>query len=128
MQSAISELPGTDDDKLALIRRLKPLYQDCTESNLCGLCGAEGDRGRVNLGSVHRRLSVTAEGIDNDPGFEEWSLSRLRDRVELICDFDRTCDQIRDQFIDMCDSCSVVEEEILVPKTVRRIVCAEHAG
>jgi hypothetical protein len=65
--------------------------------------------------------------MDEDRDFSEWSMSRLRERVDLIVDFDRTCDLMRFEFIEMCLSCKVVEETIMVPKTVRRVVCA-HAS
>jgi len=51
------------------------------------------------------------------------STSDLRERVELVCRFDRACDEIRDAFIRLLDNCKVVEETVMVPKTVRRLAC-----
>lgn len=126
-QLAIQELPGTAEEKLAIIRRLIPRLKDSTEGNRCGVCRAEGERGRVNLMNPHRRLSVSISSIDAERDYEDWTMGQLRNRVELVRDFDRTCDAIRKDFIDMCSSCEVVEETIMVPKTVKRITCAKHA-
>jgi len=124
-QSAISDLPGTDEDKLAVIRRLKTSLENCTASNKCGRCRAEGEKGRKNLTSPITRLVVLPSNYDEDPEFSEWSLSRLREQVNLVCDFDRTCDEIRSDFIEMCKHCKVEKETIMVPKTVRRLTCGQ---
>lgn len=126
-QSSIAALAIPDDRKLALIRRFRAVLKDCTSDNACGCCHATGDRGRENLFKPLTRLSVSGRGMDEDRDFSEWSMSRLRERVDLIVDFDRTCDLMRFEFIEMCLSCKVVEETIMVPKTVRRVVCA-HAS
>lgn len=73
------------------------------------------------MASHHRR------GIDDDLDADDlmdFSVSALRDKVELVCRFDRACDEIRSAFIDLIDNCKVVEETVMVPKTVRRIACA----
>lgn len=99
-------------------------YQVATPgNNRCGVCGGE----RVNYEKPPRRLAVSMKSIDDDMSREdimEWSMSDLRDRVELVCRFDRACDEIRSAFIDLIDNCKVVEETVMVPKTVRRIACA----
>lgn len=92
-----------------------------------GQCGRCGKMERVNLARPLRWHRTTGRGIDDDMGredFMEWSMSDLRDRVELVCRFDRACDEIRSAFIYLIDNCKVVEERVMVPKTVRRIVCA----
>ncbi len=126
-QSSIAALAIPEDRKLALVRRFKVALKDCTPGNACGRCNATGDGGRENLFRPLTTLSVSSQGIDADRDFSDWSMSRLRDRVDLIVDFDRTCDLMRSEFVEMCLSCKVVEEIIMVPKTVRRVVCA-HAN
>jgi len=126
-QGAIAALPMAEDHKLALIRRFKVELKDSTLGNRCGACGKDGETGRVNLAKPLTRLQVESRGIDQDRDFADWSMGDLRARVDLVADFDRACDEIRESFIDMATSCRVVEETIMVPKTIRRIVCA-HAG
>jgi hypothetical protein len=51
--------------------------------------------------------------------FEGWTLSEIRERVELVQDFDKLCDEIVKTFIDTCRNYRIVKEEILVPKTIK---------
>ena len=125
-QFAIRDLPGTDESKLGIIRRFKQILQDCTAHNRCGRCGAEGESGRINIDHPHRTLQTSISSLDAEHDFQDWSLSDLRARVDLVRDFDGTCDRIRQDFIGMAASCRVVEQTIMVPKTVRRTVCAQH--
>ncbi|MFK3818774.1 hypothetical protein ACI2KG_19565, partial [Pseudomonas sp. NPDC089407] len=50
-----------------------------------------------------------------DEDFNEWSLDRLANRVEVVEAFDNACDNIRSTFIDML-SLNVVEETVLIPQ------------
>ena len=123
-QSAIAALPLTDEEKLAIIKRLKPVLKDCTLDNKCGKCGAEGERGRANLPRGIRRLNVSSRGVDDDTDFEDWSMSQLRERVKLVRRFDEVCDEMRSAFIDLLESSEVVEEVVMTPTTVRRLAHA----
>ncbi|PZP55883.1 MAG: hypothetical protein DI596_10970 [Azospira oryzae] len=90
-----------------------------------GQCGRCGKMERVNFSKPLRWHRVLpGQGIDQGESFEDWSMQQLRERVELVCRFDRACDEIRNAFIDLLDNCCVIEETVMVPKTVRRIVCA----
>lgn len=120
----LANAPGSWEEKMRLVRRLKEQMHNCTLDNRCGHCQAEGEKGRVNLKHPVRQLVVMTAKIDSGLEWEDWEMSDLREQVKLVQDFDRTCDQIRDEFILMCASCKIVEETILVPKTVKRIVCA----
>jgi hypothetical protein len=51
--------------------------------------------------------------------FKGWTLSQLRERVELVQDFDKLCDDIVSAYIDICRNYRITEEEILVPKTIK---------
>jgi hypothetical protein len=96
-------------------------------SGEAGGCGACGRDERVNLSRPLRWHRITGRGIDDDLDADDLmdlSVSALRDKVELVCRFDRACDEIRSAFIDLIDNCKVVEETVMVPKTVRRISCA----
>jgi hypothetical protein len=90
-------------------------------------CGKCGELTRVNLSQPLRWHRVKGGGIDDDMSreeFMEWSMADLRDRVELVSRFDRACDEVREAFINLLDHCKVIEETVMVPKTIRRIVCA----
>jgi hypothetical protein len=92
-----------------------------------GQCGSCCRLARVNLSHPVRRHRALGLAIDQDLNFEDLSMSELRERVELVRSFDRACDNIRSAFIDLLDHCKVVEETVMVPKTVRRLVCAAAA-
>jgi hypothetical protein len=98
-------------------------YQPVSAGNdRCGCCGGE----RVNLTRPLRWHRVFGKGIDNDLSAEDMMdlpMSDIRGRVELVCRFDKACDDIRDAFIDLIDNCKVVDEVVMEPKTIRRIVC-----
>lgn len=129
-QPSIQDLKLHEDQKIALVRKyLAELKsQNYTLGNKCGKCGAYGDKGRVNYEHEPRIMRVMSGGMDEDKDYEEWSIGQLRDRVELVCRFDRACDAIRDNFIDLIDNCKVVEEVVMVPRNVRRLVCAVGAA
>lgn len=125
-QPAIAERPEGADLKLEWIRRLREELKDSTPGNRCGRCGAEGEKGRFNLSAPHYQLRVSQASIDAGADFtdrDEWSLESLRWRVDLICQFDKACDSIRDRLLDTIGSCQVVEKTIMVPKTVRVLEC-----
>lgn len=117
----------SDDEKLAAVARFKRQYHGATLDNRCGRCGAEGERGRRNFDTPPRHLQVLTKGLDDGGEIDTLSMDELRARVRLVQDFDRTCDAIRDNFIDLLSSCHVEEETILVPKTVKRIACGASA-
>src|SRR3972149_5565718 len=80
--------------------------------------------GCVNLAHPLRWHRITGRGIDMDAGdLMDMPVSGLRDKVELVCRFDRACDDIRSAFIEIIDNCKVVEEVVMIPRTVKRIEC-----
>jgi hypothetical protein len=98
-----------------------------TVSGEVGRCGACMRDERVNLSRPLRWHRISGRGHDDDISAEdmmELSMVELRNKVELVCRFDRACDNIRDAFIELLDNCKVVEETVFVPKTVLRIACA----
>ena len=62
------------------------------------------------------------KSVDRYEDFFEWSLVDLRDRVELVQDFDRLCDDILLTYIDYCKNYRIADQEILVPKTLQVLV------
>lgn len=86
---------------------------------MCGRCGRNT---RVNF-SVPRKQIYTelGKGLDMDNDFEDWTMEELRDRVKLIEEFDKLCDDIEEEAAWLADNTEVEEEEILIPKTVKKI-------
>ncbi|AQH05954.1 cysteine protease (plasmid) [Burkholderia sp. KK1] len=115
---AINAIDLPDADKLAMIAKLKPGLKDATIGNKCGRCGAEGERGRVNITPPRQLDTWPGRDIDQGEDFSEWSMEQLRSRVDLVCAFDRACDEIRDVFIGMLTEYEPVEKTVMVPKTV----------
>lgn len=122
-QTAIRELVHTDEEKLAVIRRLKPEWKQYSKDNRCGACGATGAEGRVNYQTSPMRLRVY-NGVSVDlHDVENYEIDQLRTLVDLVVAFDRACDQIRDQFIALLQRCEVKEEIVMVPTTVHTLHC-----
>jgi len=85
-----------------------------------GICGRCDAKARVNFKQTHMQV-FTWPGKDMDMGedFRGWSLFELQDRVALVQEFDRLCDNVTESYIDTCRDYRIVEEEILVPKTIK---------
>ena len=87
------------------------------QTGICGRCDAKT---RVNFGQTHMQVFTwPGKDVDMYEDFEGWTLSDLRERVELVQDFDRLCDDIATIYLNLCRNYRVTEEEILVPKTVK---------
>ena len=87
------------------------------EIGTCGRCDAKV---RVNFTKPHMQVFTwPGKDVDMHEDFEDWTLSTIRERVELVQDFDRLCDEIVSAFIDICRNYRITEEEILVPKTIK---------
>jgi len=119
-QPAIRDLSISDADKLKLIHVMKINLKDCSAGDACGVCG----KPRRNYDVPPSQLSVSSKGIDQHEEFcaEDWSMAKLRDRVDLVCGFDAICDDIRASFIDLLNDFDVVEETIQRPVKVKRLV------
>ena len=85
-----------------------------------GICGRCDAKERVNFEETHMQV-FTWPGKDLDMGedFHNWGLFELQERVTLVQEFDHLCDNIVETFVDICRNYRIVEEEILVPKTIK---------
>ena len=94
-------------------------YQKVSDEEI-GICGRCEAKARVNFKQTHMQV-FTWPGKDTDmyEDFENWSLSQLRERVELVQDFDKLCDEIAANYISVCRNYRITEEEILVPETIK---------
>ncbi len=86
------------------------------EIGICGRCDAKA---RVNFKQTHMQVFTWPGKSIDDEDFADWTMSEIRERVELVQDFDRLCETIVESYIGVCRNYRVVEEEILVPKTIK---------
>lgn len=93
---------------------------DVPYTNKCGRCGAEAEKGLHPY--TARELTVwSGRGLDQEVDWEdkdEWSMSALKRRVELIQDFDSTVQSMRDALIYTIENFEVADEVVMVPKKV----------
>lgn len=92
----------------------KPATED---DRKCGNCGRDD---RVDIPQPNwQHFAQPGMSLDMGEDFHDWSLDDLKDRLELVWDFDQTVEIVIAAFIDFCRHHQVVEEEILVKKTVQ---------
>ena len=94
-------------------------YQDVPKNEI-GICGRCDAKARVNFKQVHMQVFTwPGKDVDTQEDFCDWTLSEIRERVELVQDFDKLCDDIVETYIDLCKNYRITEEEVLVPKTIK---------
>ena len=94
-------------------------YQAVQEGEVgtCGKCDAQA---RVNFRQTHMQVFTwPGKEIDMCEDFEDWTLSELQQRVELVQSFDKLCDDIVGTYVDICRNHRIIEKEIFVPKTIK---------
>ena len=85
-----------------------------------GICGRCDAKARVNFKQTHMHIFTwPGKSIDEYQDFTDWTLSEIRQRVELVQDFDRLCDDIVSAYLETCRNYRIAEEEIIVPKTIK---------
>ena len=62
-------------------------------------------------------FSFPGRGIDMDEDFEDWSLYELRQRTELVQEFDRLADDIVAEALYIAQNHSVEERTVYMPTT-----------
>ena len=94
-------------------------YEAVPEDQI-GTCGRCDAKARVDFKQTHMQVFTwPGKNVDMYEDFEGWTLSELRERVELVQEFDRLCDDIVRTYIEICMNYRITEEEILVPKTIK---------
>ena len=94
-------------------------YQEVPEGQK-GICGRCEAKARVNCSQTHMQVFTwPGKAVDMYEDFQDWTLSQIRDRVELVQEFDQLCDAIPSAYIETCRNYRISEEEILVPKTIK---------
>jgi hypothetical protein len=64
-------------------------------------------------------VTYAGRGLDQSEDFTDWSMDRIRDRVKLVHDFDKLCDDCVATFVFHCDNYSIAEKHIMVPRTIK---------
>ena len=94
-------------------------YEAVPESQI-GICGRCDAKARVNFKQTHMQVFTwPGRSVDEYEDFADRTLSELRERVELVQDFDRLCDCLVAEYVETCRNYRIAEEEILVPKTIK---------
>lgn len=88
-----------------------------TGGNRCGRCGAEA---RVDYTVSPLQIGVyPGKSTDMDENFEEWDLHQLRQRVKLVQEFDKLCDDVLATVVDLLENYEVEETVVMKPHTVK---------
>lgn len=88
----------------------------------CGRCGEDTRVDYSNPLMQQRTYTGRYIGDEDFNDKEEWDMDSLREMVKLVQDFDTLCDDIVYECNYYAENHKVVEEEILVPKKVKRVV------
>ena len=90
------------------------------ETGTCGRCDAKA---RVNFKQTHMQVFTwPGKDVDMYEDFEDWTLNELRERTELVQEFDKLCETIVTEYHYICKNYRMTEKEILVPKTIKVLV------
>lgn len=89
-------------------------------------CTTQGCTGTLKVLEKARPQITTypGRGTDELEDFQEWSIDQLRDRVKLVQEFDKLCDAVVTEFLHFCEDFTIVEKDIMVPKTIKVLECA----
>ena len=94
-------------------------YQSVSESK-AGICGRCDTKARVNFKETHMQVFTwPGKDVDMCEDFDGWTLSEIRERVELVQEFDKLCEAIVTEYVSVCRNYRITEEEILIPKTIK---------
>jgi len=91
-------------------------FQLVTEGDdACGVCGEK----RTDYITPPMRVFSKGIGTDGNADFEEWDTDSLRSRVNLVWDFDKTCERACRAYVRYATNHKVEDETILVSKSIK---------
>lgn len=100
--------------------RCGQLNFESVPDNQRGVCGRCNETSRINFKKPHLQVFVwPGKSTDMGEDFRDWELFQIRDRVRLVQEFDRLCDNIIETYIDLARNFRIHEKRILVPKTIK---------
>jgi hypothetical protein len=124
LNRSISEA-SVGDSVMLMLSGKAPIYE---QDGLCTVfryytVSVRPKHGRVDYASPPFEISAyPGRGTDDCEDFEDWSMNELRDRVRLVQEFDRLADRMVSEALELARTCTVEEEESLVPKTRKVLV------
>lgn len=130
-QPEVARAGLTNDEVLKIIREVREEIRRTdagyTDDNKCGGCGRLA---RKNFDRPHMQTySQPGLGMDMDADFEDeednpdyW----IKQRYQLVKEFDQTVDDCIACFKSILDECNVVEKTVMVPKKVMVLECAHQ--
>jgi len=78
------------------------------------------------VGKDGRQFIMPGRSIDMHEDFSEWTNDALRNRAELVWDFDRTCQQAVTAFVEFARANEARDKKIMVPKRIKVAVPRKH--
>lgn len=88
------------------------------------VCGKCGQSARQDFTKPPMDIfTLPGQGTDDGEDFEDWDIDTLRERVRLVQEFDRLADDMVRRAVELAKSCTVVDEEYLVPQS-RKVMVA----
>jgi len=94
-----------------------------TEQN----CHVDGCNGMLRIikrpvYDVYTVYTCPGLGLDENEDFSAWDIEDLRDRVSLVQEFDKLCDDVVNLFISYCEDYNVEEKIVMVPRVKKVLV------
>lgn len=87
------------------------------------VCGRCGQAKRVDFEKPPLQIfSYPGKSVDQDAENEDWTIEELRERVKLITEFDRLCDDVVAEAVGMAENFDVGTEEVTRVEEVRVLV------
>ena len=118
-QSEIKALGLPDNVIMNMVREVQAdikSHGEFTGDNTCGYCHSKT---RVNLTSPHyQTFSWPGKDVDAGEDFAEWDIGSIRDRVEIVWDFDQTCEKAVSSFADFARTHHVEKQTVMVAKEI----------
>jgi hypothetical protein len=91
-------------------------------STVCGRCKQPARR---DFPRTHMRVSTfPGKSTDQWEDFEDWDMVSLRQRVELVCEFDALADSVVAEAVYLAKNFEIQEETIYVPQKQKVLVSA----
>jgi len=86
------------------------------DTEVCGVCRATA---MVPYSGIDI-FTTPGRGLDMERDYGDWTIAKLRERVNLVTRFDRLCDECEEAFVQFCVNHMAEDEVVMVPK-IRKV-------